>query len=103
MEKQPQMKPNHVKDADGEVTHGDFSYSSVVGMMLDLSGYSRLDIAYAVKCAACYMFCPRYYHELSLKRIGRYLKAMHLRGLILNPSSNLKINCYPDADFSGIY
>ena len=29
-----------VKDTDVEVAHGDFSYSSVVGMLLDLSGHS---------------------------------------------------------------
>ena len=38
-----------------------------------------------------------------MKRIGRYLKATHSRGFILDPSSNLKINCYPDPDFDRIY
>ena len=42
-------------------------------------------------------------YELELKLIGRYLKATHSRGFILNPSSNLKIDCYPNADFSGMY
>ena len=56
-----------IKDTDGEVAHGYFSYSSVVGIMLYHSGHSRLDIAYAVNCAACYMFCQRHSHELALK------------------------------------
>ena len=89
-----------VKDKDGDVAHGDFSYNNIVGMMLYLSSHSRSDIAYAINCAACYMFCPRHSHELALQMIGRYLKATHSRGLILNPSSNLKIDCYPDADFA---
>ena len=80
----------------------DFSDSSVVGMMLYLSGHSRPDIAYAINCVACYMFCARHSHELTLKRIGRYLKATQSRGLILNPSSNLKIDYYPDVDFAGM-
>jgi hypothetical protein len=93
-----------VKDEDGEAAHGDFSYSSVVGMLLYLSGHTRPDIAYAVNCAARYMFSPKHSHEKALKRLGRYLKATRDRGLILNPSSNtLKIDSYPDADFAGMY
>ena len=93
-----------VKDEDSEPAHGDFSYSSVVGMLLYLSEHSRPDIAYAVNCAARYMFAPKHSHELHLKRLGRYLKATRSKGLILNPSSNtLKIDCYPDADFAGTY
>ena len=92
-----------VKDEDGEQGSGDFNYASVVGMLLYLSGHSRPDIAYAVNCAARYMFSPRHSHELALKRIGRYLKATREKGLILNPSQDFKINCYPDADFAGLY
>ena len=73
-------------------------------MMLYLSGHTRPDIAYAVNCAARYMFCPKHIHEEALKRIGRYLKATRNRGLILNPSADkLKIDCYPDADFAVMY
>ena len=93
-----------VRDDDGEAAHGEFNYASVVGMLLYLSGHSRPDIAYAVNCAARYMFCPKRSHEEALKRIGRYLKATRTRGLVINPSSDkLKIDCYPDADFAGMY
>ncbi len=34
-----------VKDADGEVAHGGFSCSSLVGMLLYLSGHAHPDIA----------------------------------------------------------
>ncbi len=65
-----------VKDAEGAPATGAFSYnSSVVGMLLYLSGHTRPDIAYAVKCAAWYMLCPKKSHEEALKRIGRYLEA----------------------------
>jgi hypothetical protein len=92
-----------VKDAEGEPSDPSFSYSSVVGMLLYLSGHSRPDIAYAVNCAARYMFNPKKSHQEALKRIGRYLKATRDRGLVINPSSNLKIDAYPDADFAGMY
>ena len=74
-----------VKDEDGEHATGQFSYSSVVGMLLYLFGHSRPNITYAMNCCARYMFNPRHSHEMALKRIGRYLKATRKRGLILNP------------------
>jgi hypothetical protein len=98
-----ELKPL-VRDEDGEAAHGDFNYSSVVGMLLYLSGHSRPDIAYAINSAARYMFAPKHSHEVALKRLGRYLKATRDKGLILSPSSRtLKIDCFPDADFAGMY
>jgi hypothetical protein len=92
-----------VKDADGEGAHGGFSYSSVVGMLLYLSGHTRPNIAYAVNCCARYMFCPKHSHELALKRIGRYLKQTLEEGMVVNPSTNIcKIDAYPDVDFEGM-
>ncbi len=39
----------------------------------------------------------------ALKRIGHYLKGTLDKGLILTPSDDLKIDCYPDADFAGLW
>ena len=47
-----------VKDADGIDARGDFSYASVVGMLLYLFGHSRPDIAYAVNSCVRYFFFP---------------------------------------------
>ena len=90
------------KYTDGEVAHSDFSYNIVVVVMLYFYCHSRPDIAYSANCAACNMFFTRHSHEVALKRIGRYLKSICSRGLILNPSFCLKIYCYPDADFTGM-
>ena len=60
-------------------------------------------IAYAVSYAACNVFHPRNSYELVLKGIGNYLKATHGQGLLINPSSNLKIDCFPDANFVEMY
>jgi hypothetical protein len=78
-----------MKDADGEAAHGRFSYSSVIGMLLYLSGHTRPDIAYAVNCCARYMFCPKHSHELALKRIGRYPKKTSDCGMLINPSTHI--------------
>jgi hypothetical protein len=50
------------------------------------------------------MFSPRHLHELALKRLGRYLKQTHDRGMVMNVSNDVyKIDAYPDADFAGMY
>jgi hypothetical protein len=93
-----------IKDLDGEPASGAFSYSSVVGMLLYLSGHTRPDIAFSVNCCARYMFSPRHLHELALKRLGRYLKQTSDRGMVMNVSKDgYKVDAYPDADFAGMY
>jgi hypothetical protein len=93
-----------IKDLDGELVSGAFSYSSVVGMLLYLSGHTRPDIAFAVNCCARYMFSPRHLHELALKRLRRYLKQTSDCGMVMNVSNDVyKIDAYPDADFVGMY
>ncbi|KAL7478975.1 hypothetical protein ACHAW6_005971, partial [Cyclotella cf. meneghiniana] len=91
------------KDSNGKPTSGTFNYAAVVGMLLYLSGHSRPDIAFAVhQCARC-TFAPTSLHEQALMRIGRYLKGTIEQGLIMTPSDILTVDCYPDADFAGLY
>ncbi len=47
-----------IKDEYSVATAKGFSYSSVVGMLLYLSGNTQPDITHAVNCCARYMFCP---------------------------------------------
>ncbi len=42
-------------------------------------------------------------HETALIRIGHYRKGSFDKGLILNPSNTMKLDCYPDADFAGLW
>jgi hypothetical protein len=93
-----------VKDINGNSASGAFSYSSVLGMLLYLSGHTHPNITFAVNCCAQYMFCPKHLYELALKCIGCYLKQTSDRGMIMSPSSNVcKIDAYLDADFAGMY
>jgi hypothetical protein len=49
------------------------------------------------------MFCPKHSHELALKHIGRYLKNTSSCGMVINPTRELTIDAYPDADFARMY
>jgi hypothetical protein len=91
------------KDVDGEEATKSFNYAAVVGMLLYLSGHSRPDIAFAVHQCARYTFNPTRRHELALIRIGRYLKGIMDKGLILSPTNSPTIDCCPDTDFAGLY
>ena len=91
------------KDKDGDPASGLINYSSVVGMLLYLSGHTRPDISFAVHQCARYTFAPTRRHELALIRIGRYLLGTADKGLILDPSGPLSLDCYPDADFAGLW
>ena len=91
------------RDLDGPDASGTINYASVVGMLLYLCGHSRPDIAFAVHQCARFTFAPKRSHEIALKRIGRYLKGTLDEGLILDPSDEFLIECYPDADFAGLW
>lgn len=90
------------RDLDGPVASGSINYPSVIGMLLYL-GHSRPDISFATHQCARYTHSPKQSHENALIRIGRYLKGTLDKGLILTPSDSLKIDCYPDADFAGLW
>jgi hypothetical protein len=38
-----------------------------------------------------------------LKGIGRYLIGTANRGLVIQPTNELKVDCYVDADFAGVF
>ncbi len=88
------------KDVDGPPASGHVNYASKIGTLLYL-GHIHPDIAFATHQCACQTFAPIQFHEDALNHIGRYLKGTLTNGLILTPSNELKIDCYPDADFDG--
>ena len=90
------------RDMDGEPATESFNYKSVVGMLHYLN-HTRPDCAFAIHQCARYTFEPKRSHEVAMKRIGRYLKGSMDKGLILDPSDDLAIDCYPDADFAGLW
>ncbi len=90
------------KDVKGKEASGSINYASVVGMLLYL-GHSHPDISFGTHQCARYNHSLKQSHKDALKRIGHHLKGTLTKGLILNPSTTLNINCYPDADFAGLW
>jgi hypothetical protein len=90
-------------DADGEPLNEEWSYPSVVGMLLYLSSNSRPDIQFAVHQCARFTHSPRKSHGEAIKRIARYLAGTKDRGLTFSSDPNVKLDCYVDADFAGLW
>ncbi len=90
-------------DADGAPFTEEWQYSSVVGMLLYLSSNSRPDIQFAVHQCARFTHSPKASHAEAVKRIARYLKGTRDRGLTFRPDTNVKLDCYVDADFAGLW
>jgi hypothetical protein len=91
------------KDIAGDPPYELYTYASVVGMLLYLSGHSRPDIAVAVSQVARFVHSPRRSHGIALEQIGQYLRGMINEGLILRPTGRFKIDCYVDAYFAGLW
>ena len=91
------------KDTDGPACQETWSYALIVGMMMYLASNSRPDIAFAVHQCAHFTHAPREKHEKALKRIAHYLQATKDRGMCIRPNSKLKLDCFADADFAGLW
>jgi hypothetical protein len=72
-------------------------------MLQYLHSHSRPDLTFAVSQCARFTHSPKRSHEEALERIGQYLKSTMDEGLILRPSDELKIDCYVEADFAGLW
>ena len=90
-------------DAHGEPVSGKFEYASAVGMLMCLCSNTRPDIQYAVHQCARFTHFPKRSHEEAILRICRYLQGTKNNGLRFKPDEQLKLDCYVDADFAGLY
>jgi len=83
----------------GDPTESSFNYVRIVGMLQYLQGHTRSDISFVVSQCSCYIHQHTNMHINALKSIGRYLLQSSEKGIILQPASEISINCYLDADF----
>ena len=90
-------------DKDGPACNETFSYPSIIGMMMYLTGNSRPELAFSVHQCARFTHNPRASHEEAVQRIGKYLIGTRLKGLILRPDPKLGVEMFVDADFAGLW
>ena len=88
---------------DAPPISGEFNYRSAIGVAMYLTNNTRLDCSMAIHQCARFCANPRLPHEKAVKRIGRYLKGSQSQGLIIQPTTSLKLDCFVDADFAGIW
>jgi hypothetical protein len=72
-------------------------------MLQYLQAHTRPHITLAVSQCARFIHSTRLSHELALISIGQYLKSTGTKGLTLQPSTTMRIDCYVDADFAGLW
>ena len=88
---------------DATPISGEFNYCSAIGVAMYLTNNTRLDCSMAIHQCARFCANPRLPHEKAVKRIGRYLKGSQSQGLIIQPTTSLKLDCFVDTDFAGIW
>jgi hypothetical protein len=90
-------------DPKGKPMEEDWSYPSVIGMLLYLLTNMRPDIAFALSQVACFKHNPKKSHATTIKMIIRYLACTSDKGTIAKPTRSLLIDCYVDADFASLF
>ena len=80
-----------------------WSYPSIVGMLLYLTTNTRPDIAFAVSQVARFTYAPKQTHAVRVKTIVRYLKGTIDKGTIVKQPHEMKLETYCDVDFYGLH
>ncbi|XP_038902368.1 secreted RxLR effector protein 161-like [Benincasa hispida] len=88
----------HLSIADGTPLDDPFIYRSTIGALQYLTT-TRPDIAYIVNHLSKFLQRPIDIHWQAVKRILRYISATKHFGLLFQPSSDLSIFAYSDADW----
>jgi histone deacetylase 1/2 len=84
---------------DGNLLEDPKPYRSLVGA-LQYCTITRPDLSFSVNKVCQFLHAPTDVHFKAVKRILRYLKGTIHHGLALQPSSNLNLVVYTDADWA---
>ncbi|XP_038896671.1 secreted RxLR effector protein 161-like [Benincasa hispida] len=95
----PSVLGKNLSIDDGSPLNDPFIYRSTVGMLQYLTT-TRLDIAYIVNHLSQFLQRPTDAHWQAVKRVLRYVSATKNFGLFFQPSSDLSISTYSDADWA---
>ena len=90
-------------DPDGEPMDEEWSYPSIIGMLLYLLTNTCPDITFAVSQVARFNHSPKKSHVTAVKMIICYLKCTINKGTIIHPTGTLQLDCWVDAAFRNLY
>ena len=90
-------------DPYGEPMDEEWSYPSIIGMLLYLSTNTRPDISFTVSQLTRFNHSPKKSHATAIKMIIRYLKHMIDKGTIIRPTGTLQLDCWVDTTFGNLY
>jgi hypothetical protein len=90
-------------DPDGEPMDEEWSYRSIVGMLLYLTTNTRPDCSFAVSQVGRFCHDPKKSHATAIKTIVRYLHRTSDKGMIVRPTGVLNLENYVDASFANSY
>ena len=88
---------------DGESMDEEWSYPSIVGMLLYLSTSTCPDIMFKESQVARFNHSPKKSHATAVKMIIHYLKCTINKGTIIHPTGTLQLDCWVDATFGNLY
>ena len=72
-------------------------------MMLYVCSNSRPDITFSVNQVARFSVNPKRSNEIAVKRIVKYLRGTLMRGMIIRPDNEMRLDLHIDADFAGMF
>ena len=72
-------------------------------MAMYLANNSRPEIQYAVHSCARFTHCPKDTHAQAMKWLCKYLQGTRDKGLCFKPSPDMRLDCYVDTDFAGLW
>ena len=81
----------------------DWSYASVVGMLLYISNNTCPDITFAVSQVARFTANPNQSHATAVKMIVQYLWQTRNMGLVVRSNGTYNLATWVDADFAGLF
>ena len=88
---------------DGEPMDEEWSYTSIIGMLLYLSTNTCSDITFTVSQVTRFNHSPKKSHVTAIKMIIHYLKCTINKGTIIHPTGTLQLDCWVDATFGNLY
>lgn len=99
----PRSTSNVGIDKEGLKISETWDYVTIMGILMYIANSYRPNIVFFVHQCAKFTHIPRYIRALAIKRIMGYQNGTKKENNIFDPTNELRINCYVDVTFAGLY